>query len=276
MIHLILDKAMSLGATKASKFELIPNEVLLEVFEYLSPCDIFQSFYFLNRRYDCFLLSLRLRIDLVGISKRNFDYQNYLLYPLVPHQIVSFRCEDLFDRLIYQIHLSHFIALKYLTISNLNVEHLLFIIPQLNYLRKLIYLNLRTRPNIVHGEKIIFKGQLSAIEKCILDINQPITFQDDHSYPNLRDLTINQCTMEDLISSLCSHTLQLQHLTVTLIDAIIPNNTVTTHHLQSLRIHTATIPLHRLANAMFPLFPDLQRLSVNATGVDYADGELSC
>jgi len=263
---------MSLNSIKISKFELIPNELLLEIFEYLSPYDIFQSFYFLNKRYNKFLLSLHLRIDLINIWKKNFDYYNYFLFSLVPHRIISFRCEDIFDRLIYQIHLSDFISLKYLTISNLNIENLQFIIPQLNYLQKLIYLNLQTRSNTTTGDKIIFRGQLPLIQTCILNTNEQIIFHDDHSYPNLQDLTINQCTIEDLLSFLHIYTPQLQHLTVTLIDRNILNSIDVTHHLQSLIINTHTISFHRLAKQLFVVFPYLQRLNITATGIDYTNG----
>jgi hypothetical protein len=266
---------MSLNPIKPSKFELIPNEILLEIFEYLSPYDIFQSFYFLNKRYNNFLLSLHLRIDLINIWKKNFDYYNYFLFSLIPHRIISFRCEDIFDRLIYQIHLSNFISLKYLTIFNLTIENLQFIIPQLNYLQKLIYLNLQTRSNMITEKKIIFKGQLPLIQKCILNFNKEIIFYHNHSYPNLQDLTINHCTIDDLLSFLHVYTPQLQNLTITLIDGNILNRIDTTHHLQSLIINTNSIPFRRLVNSVFLLFPSLQRLNITGTGIDYTNGNFS-
>jgi len=263
---------MTSSEIKISKFELIPNEILLEIFEYLSPYDIFQSFYFLNKSYNNFLLSLYFRIDLINIWKKDFDYYNYFLFSLIPHRIISFRCEDIFDRLIYQIHLSDFISLKYLTIYNLNIENLQFIIPQLNYLQKLIYLNLQTRLNTTNENKIIFKVQLPLIQKCILNINKRIIFHDHYSYPNLQDLTINQCTIDDLLSFLHFYTPQLQHLTITLINGNILNGINTIHHLKSLTINIHLIPFHRLANSVFILFPYLQQLTITATGADYANG----
>jgi hypothetical protein len=262
---------------KPSNFELIPNEILLEIFEYLLPYDIFQSFYFLNKRYNTFLLSLYLRIDLMNISKKNFDYHNYFLFTLIPHRINSFRCEDIFDRLIYQIHLSNFIALKYLTIENLNIDNLRLIISQLNYLEKLVYLNLQTRTNLSNENQIIFNGRLPYfIETCILNINKQISFHENHSYPKLRDLTINQCTINDILVFLHIYTPQLQQLTVTLIDENIRNKIDASHHLQSLVIHTVTIPFSRLVNSLLPSFPYLQRMSINATGIDYTNGKFSC
>lgn len=271
---LLIDIGMSLSSSRElSKFELIPNEVLLETFEYLSPHDIFQAFYFLNDRYNQFLLSLQLRIDLIDVSKKNYDFHNYLLFSVVPHRIVSLRCEDLFDRLIYQIRLSQFIALKYLTITQLHMENLLTIMPKLNCLEELIYLNLQTRVTENQAEKIVFGGKLPALEKCVLDINQPILFDDNHSYPNLRDLTINQCTIEDLFTSIFPYTSQLQNLTVTLIGGIGPIDAVPNLQLQSLTIRTTTISFRRLTLAVFPFFPQIQRLSIEAANVDYTDGE---
>jgi hypothetical protein len=261
--------------TLVSKFESMPNEILLEIFEYLSPYDIFQSFYFLNKSYNNFLVSIYFRIDLINIWKKNFDYYNYFLFSLIPHRIISFRCQDIFDRLIYQIPLSNFISLKYLTIYNLNIENLHFIISKLNYLQKLIYLNLQTRLNTTNENKIIFKGQLPLIQKCILNLNKRIIFHDYHYYLNLQDLTINHCTIDDLLLFLHIYTPQLQHLTITLINGNNLNGINTIHHLKSLTINIHLIPFHRLVNSVFILFPYLQQLTITATGTDYANGSFS-
>lgn len=264
---------MSLSNRKLSKFELIPNEVLLETFEYLSPCEIFEAFYYLNDRYNQFLLSLPLRIDLIDISKKNYDIHNYLLFSIVSHRIISFRCEDLFDRLIYQIRLSEFIALKYLTLTQLHIENLLTIMPKLNGLDELIYLKLQTRMSRNQPEKLVFGGKFPALEKCFLDINQPILFDDKHTYANLRDLTINQCTIEDLFTSVFPYTSQLQNLSVNLIDGMGLIDVVPNCQLQSLTIRTTTISFNRLTVAVLRFFPQIQRLSIEAVGVDYTDGE---
>jgi hypothetical protein len=258
-----------------STFELIPNEILLEIFEYLSSYDIFQIFYYLNKRYNHLIVSLHLRIDLINLYKKTFDYYNYFIFSFVPHRIVAFRCEDIFDRLIYQIHLSKFISLKYLTIFNINIENLQSIIPQLNKLQKLIYLNLQARTDITIGDKIIFKGQLPLMEKCILGLNKHIHFQNDDIYSNLQDLTINQCNIEDLYVLVHIYSPQLQNLIVTLIDGNIPKKTDTTHCLKSLIINTHTVPFHHLTTSVLILFPYLHRLNINATGIDYTNGNFS-
>ena len=258
----------------STKFELIPNEILIEIFEYLSTYDIFQGFYFLNKRYNTLLISLHHRIDLINIFKSTFDYYNYFIFCFVPHRIVSLRCEDVFDRLIYQIHLSDFILLKYLTIFNLSIERLQFIIPQLNKLQQLIYLSFQTRSNTPPEDKILFQGQSSAIQKCILNLNTQIIFRSNDFYPNLQYLTINQCTIDNLLSFLYNYTPQLKQLTVTLIDGNILNEIDHTHHLKSLIIYTHSIPFHRLSNSVFPLFPYLDELNIHATGIDYTNGRI--
>jgi len=256
-----------------STFELIPNEILLEIFEYLSSYDIFQIFYYLNKRYNHLIVSLHLRVDLINLYKKTFDYYNYFIFSFVPHHIVAFRCEDIFDSLIYQIHLSKFISLKYLTIFNINIENLQSIIPQLNKLQKLIYLNLQARTDVVDGDKIIFKGQLPLIEKCILNLNKHIHFQNDDIYSNLQYLTINQCNIEDLYVLVHIYSPQLQNLVVTLIDGNVPKKTDKTHCLKSLIINTHTVPFHHLTTSVFILFPYLHRLNINATGIDYTNGK---
>ncbi|CAF1262777.1 unnamed protein product [Rotaria sp. Silwood1] len=133
---------MSSNQIQLSKFELIRNEVLLEILEYFSSYDIFQTFYYLNKRYNALLFSLYLRMGLLNISKKSFDYYDYYIFSLVAKHIISFRREDKFVRLLYQILLSYFISIKYLTIYNIHIESCQSIVLQLNKSRQLIYLNL--------------------------------------------------------------------------------------------------------------------------------------
>ncbi|UJR09034.1 hypothetical protein I4U23_013283 [Adineta vaga] len=258
---------------KSSKFEWIPNEVLLEVFEYLSPADIFQGFYYLNKRYNEFLISLQLHMDLIDLSKRTYDYYNYFLFSLMSQRIISLRCEDIFDRLIYQIRLSDFISLKYLTIYNLQYVTLQKMIPQLNNLQNLLYLNLQTRIDSTMEDKIIFQGQLPLIQTCILNLNKQISFENQHPYSHLTYLTINQCSIEDICLFVHFYTPQLQYLTVTLINGKIPTLTNDICHLKSLVIHTSTVSFPNLQKSVLNSFSSLQRLTIYATDIDYANGK---
>lgn len=259
-----------------SKFDILPNEILLEIFEYLPTINIFQTFYYLNQRYNTLLLSIRLRIDLLNISKEMFDYYNYFLFPIVSHSIISLRCEDIFDHLVHHINLSNFFLLEYLTIINIKKLTLQYIIPNLNKFQNLIYLNLQISNEIIDKE-LYFEESMDLIEKCILNFNKRIFIQGNQLYSNLKYLTINQYHIEDLISFLHIYTPKLRHLTITLNDDYntkkLLEKTDKKHLLESLMIKQCIIPFNRIEQLVLNSLPYLKRLSINANGIDYADGK---
>lgn len=259
-----------------SKFEILPNEILLEIFEYLPTIYIYQTFFYLNQRYNSLLLSIRLRINLKNITKEMSDYYNYFLFPIASHLVVSLYCEDMFDRLIHHINLSNFISIEYLTIVNIKKSTLQYIISNLNQFSKLIYLNLQISNDRLDNE-LYFQEPMESIEKCILNFNRRILIQGNQSYINLRYLNINQYHIQDLISFLHIYTPKLQHLTVTLNDELNTQEsfekTNEKHLLESLMIKQCTIPFNRIEQLIFNSLPFLKQLNINTIGVDYADGK---
>ncbi|CAF0995203.1 unnamed protein product [Adineta ricciae] len=256
-----------------TKFEWIPNEVLLEIFEFLSPVDIFQGFYYLNKRYNEFLQSLHIRADLVNLRKRTYDYYNYFLFPLMSQRIIALRCEDIFDRLMYQIRLSEFPALKYLTIDKLQFQTLQKILPQINLLQKLVYLNLQIQSDHIREEMITFRGQLPLLQTCIFDLNTQLSIENDQPYSQLTNLVLNQCHIEQLCSFVHFYTPQLQQLTVTLANGKIPESCYVIPHLKSLVVYTNEVSFANLVKSMLSSVPNLQLLTIDATDIDYANGK---
>lgn len=260
-----------------SKFDFLPNEILLEIFEYLPPVYIFETFYYLNERYSCLLLSMRLRVDLHNVSKQIFDYYNYFLFPIASHCIVSLRCEDIFDRLVYHIHLSNFVSLEYLTITNIKRSSLSYIIPHLNKFPNLMYLNLQMASGS-RNKELYFEESMPSIEKCVLNFNQRLIIEGEQCYSNLKYLTINQYHISDLISFLHIYTPKLQHLTITLNDEFnsktLLRKTEEKHSLESLHIKQCRIPIDRIEKLIFTFLPCIKRLIISAIGIDYADGRL--
>ena len=266
---------MSFNRIQISKFESMPHEILLDILEYLSTYDIFQAFYYLNQRYNTLLVSRHYHIDLINKSKTFFDYHNYFLFSLVPHRILSLSCEDIFDRLKYQIHLSDFISLQRLTIYKLNIENFSSIISQLNGLKNLIYLNLQVQADNKIKDKIILQQQLPNIQNCILNLDREIIFQSEYLYSQVRYLTLNKCNIDNLLLFLDIYLPQLEYLTVTLINGRIENHIDHKCNLKSLIINTSSILFHDLIDSLLIFFPCLQRLSVNAMGIDYVNGKFS-
>jgi hypothetical protein len=56
-----------------TKFEFLPNEILIECFEYLNAIDIFDAFYFLNNRYYKLIQNIPLHLDFRHVQKSTFD-----------------------------------------------------------------------------------------------------------------------------------------------------------------------------------------------------------
>lgn len=56
-----------------TKFEFLPNEILIECFEYLNSFDIFYSFDQLNSRFNNLIHHIRLFIDTENVNKLIFD-----------------------------------------------------------------------------------------------------------------------------------------------------------------------------------------------------------
>ena len=56
-----------------SKFELLPNEILFECFEYLNGVDIFHSFDQLNSRFNTLIRNIPLNVDLSNTNEVLFN-----------------------------------------------------------------------------------------------------------------------------------------------------------------------------------------------------------
>ncbi|CAF3441416.1 unnamed protein product [Rotaria sp. Silwood2] len=74
------------------KFEQLPNEILIECFEYLNTLDIFYSFDQLNYRFYTLIRSISLHLSLRHMNKSLFDqyFHKMLLNPQIKSQIVPF------------------------------------------------------------------------------------------------------------------------------------------------------------------------------------------
>ena len=58
------------------KFELLPNEIFIECFQYLNTLDIFYSFDQLNYRFSILIRNIRLHLDFQEIKKSRFNIIN--------------------------------------------------------------------------------------------------------------------------------------------------------------------------------------------------------
>jgi hypothetical protein len=60
------------------KFELLPNEIFIECFEYFNVLEIYYSFDVLNSRFNKLIRNIPLNIDFQNVRKKLFDEFSYL------------------------------------------------------------------------------------------------------------------------------------------------------------------------------------------------------
>jgi hypothetical protein len=73
------------------KFELLPNEIFIECFEYFNPFEIFHSFHQLNNRFDQLIYNIPLYLNFQHVRKSIFDQfcTKMRLNPKIKNQIHS-------------------------------------------------------------------------------------------------------------------------------------------------------------------------------------------
>ncbi|CAF3867786.1 unnamed protein product [Rotaria sordida] len=217
-------------------FELLPNEIILDSFEYLSFIHLYQSFFALNSRFNKLLCQQfqKFHLDLRLTSKTNFHRvcQNYVL-PVIdriislylsnddntPQQIEHFRSHN------YQLR--QFIRLKSISLSCLRSQRTLNqIIVECSYLPCLTHLTL-TDSHVSMSENDAQRlfdhiWSLSKLTYCYLDN----CFVDENYFPNptvistsLRHLNIRNMTCSLFtLTRLCQCTPYLQYLSIMFYD----------------------------------------------------------
>jgi hypothetical protein len=112
--------------------ELLPNEILLDVFDYLNGIDLLRVFYGLNSRFN-FLLCNQFRsyrFPFNSISKRNFDIICQQHLPFIADRIISMNLYDYKDTpdqinlfFSYIHHSSNSLICNHLHYSFVHINH---------------------------------------------------------------------------------------------------------------------------------------------------------
>lgn len=211
------------------KFELLPNEILLDyLFEYLSGLDIFYAFDGLNYRLNNLIRSIPLHLNFRHANKSKFGQfcRKMLLNLEIKNQIYSLHLSD--KEIDFQIEsflsffsLNEFINLRSLTVTEINntnaekMKSMLSLIPQLSYLH---LTNQFSHVNITLGDLPMSKLQTLSIISPNYPLN-PI-----HETSLIRNLTISHCFINDL-NQLLKHTPMLTYLNIQCLDNEYINNT---------------------------------------------------
>ncbi|CAF3463691.1 unnamed protein product [Rotaria sp. Silwood1] len=179
-----------------SSIEIFPNELLIEIFEYISSYDLYNTFFNLNSRFNSLIDSLS---NLCFILEEDWDHKERIIPHFASH-ITSLIIKH--DELIDFSYYSNIRSLK-LSMPTMNQCNAIqpYILPNLEHL----YIsNLFFSDNTEQLCRFIFSPLFPRLRTCHID---RMILNDHHPYCSLslQQLTISPCTWE---SNMCKQILQ--------------------------------------------------------------------
>jgi hypothetical protein len=187
-------------------FEFLPNEILIECFEYLNAFEIFYSLDGLNDRFTQLILTIPLYLNFQHVRKSTFDQfcTQMKLHPEIKNQIYSLHLSDedscgQTEVFLSLFSINEFLHLRSLTLVHLadsNIEKLKTKLPLLS--------ELRTFHIIQPGNREMELLPVVPMTKLrILSIPQLSPFLTrDNQMLSIRSLTVSTCSLVDLIKIL--------------------------------------------------------------------------
>ncbi|CAF1288520.1 unnamed protein product, partial [Adineta ricciae] len=218
-------------------FEQLANELLLDIFEYLSAVDILRAFNQLNTRFDTLLLthSKTYHLHFRSVSKHDFRFFCQRNLPLIANQIISLTLSDDIETpnsinsfLSYGITFSQMNSLRSIKIHHLRssmVMHRLLI--ECHHFPHLTRLDFTDCSFKTESQSI--SNQLNNLWKLpeLISCHMDIDFHSEGSYTihpstistSLRSLSIESyCYSCNDLNNLLRHTPSLQYLHILLRD----------------------------------------------------------
>jgi hypothetical protein len=126
-----------------SNFQHLPNEIYQEIFDYLQPINIIQSFYGLDHRLNRFIENLPMKLNFQNLTKTGYKRVLKQMVPRITDQIVSIDLNhSLIDLFNQSFHWTQFPHLRFLSLTSPNLEQLKSLFSVLNNLSSLRSLRL--------------------------------------------------------------------------------------------------------------------------------------
>ncbi|CAF1494892.1 unnamed protein product [Adineta steineri] len=193
------------------KFESIPNEIFIEIFEFLSIFDIFYSFNQLNDHFNELIRTIPLHLNFKYIQKSTFDrFCKFLLTnPDVKNQVYSLKlsnkdtCGQINEFLSF-FSLDEFIHLHSLTLIQVKenslqkLKSILPLIPQLHSFHLLDSNDIQLTYPLPSNLQILTIPTLSSIDKL----------------SSITNLTISGCSIDQLLNHLFKYAPMLTYLNI--------------------------------------------------------------
>ncbi|CAF0744661.1 unnamed protein product [Adineta ricciae] len=242
----------------SSKFEILPNELVIKIFDYLNTFDLFHSFYNLNIRFNSLIQSLKsLHLTLLENNQSSNDV--YLLSPYI-HTLILLGNIDI---KLHRFRNIRRLILHYPTNDLLNQFHTVT-------LSHLEYLSI---PDVLFGmssvHQKIFSNTFPNLKSCYLFAFETIeTILPWTQTPSLRILKIGFIDFH-VYKALLSACPNLFSLQLKMFQSYLQLSCVKEHsHLKKLEIHseiTDWLYNDRLIDMFLGCVPNLEQLTIYRT-----------
>ena len=136
----------------SSKFEDLSDEILMDIFDYLSPpIYIYHSFFNLNQRINRIIRDARLLIslDLTHLmNPLNFAYHCQIMLPNMSKQLIALRLSNeqkLYEQIqifLFHVRLANYHALRQLSLIQITFDQLRRMLAEILSLNKLVRLDI--------------------------------------------------------------------------------------------------------------------------------------
>ncbi|CAF1191305.1 unnamed protein product [Didymodactylos carnosus] len=183
--------------------EILSNELFLEIFDYLSPTEIFSTFHNLNSRIDRLLSLQSIRIDLKTVEKPDFmDYCEHFIptcYDRIKYLQLCNNHKENFISLFCQLfpNMDKFSTLHTLILIKPTVDKLLHLLPQLSTLIRLVIIGKQENKQENEICSLIFNDKMLSLKSCTLSFFNQL-HMDGICVSNIEYLKISMLKLETM------------------------------------------------------------------------------
>ncbi|CAF0784162.1 unnamed protein product [Rotaria sp. Silwood1] len=152
--------------------ESMPDEIFLEIFDYISSYDLIYSFYNLNQRFNSIIHGIHLYLDLSYVQQKKFLFTCHYILPNFCQQIYSIKLSNkqTIDGIQYFIEQSKYCQqeqVKTLILTEPTIEQLIKLIRYFPFLKTLI---IKTTDYLVVPIELISRSlRICRISNCQID-----------------------------------------------------------------------------------------------------------
>ncbi|CAF0944974.1 unnamed protein product [Adineta steineri] len=285
-LKVVYEKELKNQTTNLTNFYDLPNEIFRDIFDYLCPIDVINSFYGLNYRFNELIKTIPMKLKCNKLNKNEYKRVLKHIVPKIKLQLYSlelgvlsktihsFNSEISIDLFTQSYNFTQFVNLRCLSLTSPNLEQLksLFqIIPNMLSLR-----SLRLLEHDYYGSQneTVCKLTLANNHRYSMKTNHHLSHLFIETSPPFKTLTLIQKYFTNKISFDCIQlnircALFFYPHSLTYIDCDGLSRLVSNMNYLKIDI---TVGTYSPAFDLIRRFPQIQHLSVRTISKAYADG----